>query len=303
MQNQDFSRFIAEHRLPESYIEQAQHWFSPLAKAIAEKQEKANKTLIVGINGSQGSGKSTLADYLALLWRKAYQLNVVVLSIDDFYFTLQQRQALSQTIHPLLLTRGVPGTHDIDLAVDVIRSLTASTSPTLVPRFNKATDDRFPEHEWDSVSPGVDIIILEGWCMGAQPQTEEELMMPVNELEKIEDPDGHWRRYVNRQLAEVYPRLFNLVDTWVMLKAPSFDCVYQWRLEQENKLRDSLAASKKGTGNNNQKVMDGKAVGHFIQHYQRITEHLLKTLPGRVDYLFVLNENRKIISSNSLDPC
>lgn len=295
---QDFRDFIAQHQLPESYIEQAQHWFSPLARAIAEKWKKANKTLIVGINGSQGSGKSTLADYLALLWRKDYQLNVVVLSIDDFYFTLQQRQELSETIHPLLLTRGVPGTHDIDLAVEVIRSLSEGTSPTLVPRFNKATDDRFPEHEWDSIPPGTDIIILEGWCMGAQPQTEEELMMPVNELEKIEDPDGHWRRYVNCQLAEVYPRLFDLVDCWVMLKAPSFKCVYQWRLEQENKLRDSLAATTDVTGYNDQKVMDSKAIGRFIQHYQRITEHLLKTLPERVDYLFELDKNRKIISSN-----
>ena len=296
---QDFSHFIAEHQLPESYIEQAQHWFSPLAQAIAEKQKKANKTLIVGINGSQGSGKSTLADYLALLWHEAYQLNVVVLSIDDFYFTLQQRQSLSANIHPLLLTRGVPGTHDIDLAVEVIRSLSEGTSPTLVPRFNKATDDRLPEEEWDRILPGTDIIVLEGWCMGAQPQTEDELLVPINELEKSEDVDGHWRRYVNQQLADVYPRLFNLVDTWIMLQAPSFNCVYQWRLEQENKLRDSLSAAKGGTAGNDQKVMDSKAIGRFIQHYQRITEQLLKTLPDRVDYLFELDENRKIISQAS----
>jgi D-glycerate 3-kinase len=297
MQNPDLSEFIDRHRLPESYAVDAQQWFSPVVEKIAIESKKTGKTLIVGINGSQGSGKSTLADYLALLLREKHQLNVVVLSIDDFYLTLKQRELLSKTIHPLMATRGVPGTHDIPLALEVIRSLTEGTNRTRIPRFDKSVDDRCPEDEWDTINSPTDVIILEGWCVGAVPQTENELLNDVNELEKEEDPDGAWRNYVNRQLGEVYQELFNLVDYWIMLKAPSFDYVYQWRLEQENKLRSSLLNSPSARENN--KVMNEDEVKRFIQHYQRITEHLLNTLPESSDILFELDEKRNIFNAKS----
>ena len=297
MQNPDLSEFIDRHRLPESYAMVAQQWFSPVVEKIAVESKKTGKTFIVGINGSQGSGKSTLADYLALLLREKHQLNVVVLSIDDFYLSLKQRELLSKTIHPLLATRGVPGTHDIPMALEVIRSLTEGTNRTRIPRFDKSVDDRCPEDEWDTITSSTDAIILEGWCVGAVPQTENELLNDVNELEKEEDPDGVWRNYVNRQLGEVYQELFNLVDNWIMLKAPSFDCVYQWRLEQENKLRTSLLNLPSETESN--KVMNEGEVKRFIQHYQRITEHLLKTLPENSDILFELDENRNIFNAKS----
>ena len=105
MKNSDLTDFITKHRLPETYILDAQQWFAPVAESIAGRWKKTGKTIIVGINGSQGSGKSTLADYLALLCNKKYHLNVVVLSIDDFYLTLQQRILLSKTVHPLMATR------------------------------------------------------------------------------------------------------------------------------------------------------------------------------------------------------
>lgn len=289
------AEFIARHRLPESYAADAQQWFAPIAEKIFVESQKNQKTHIVGINGSQGSGKSTLADYLALLLRENYQLNVVVLSIDDFYLTLRQRKLLSKTIHPLMATRGVPGTHDISLALEVIKSLTEGTSITRVPRFDKSVDDRYPEDEWDTVIPPTDVIILEGWCVGAVPQTADELLNDVNDLEKEEDPDGTWRNYVNRQLGEIYQELFNMVDSWIMLKAPSFDCVFRWRLEQEHKLRSSISIASSDTDSN--KVMDDNGVKRFIQYYQRITEHLLDTLPEKADILLELDENRKIFNT------
>ena len=291
----DLAEFIARHRLPESYATDAQQWFAPMAEKIFVESQNNQKTHIVGINGSQGSGKSTLADYLALLLRENYQLNVVVLSIDDFYLTLRQRELLSKTIHPLMATRGVPGTHDISLALEVIKSLTEGTNITRVPRFDKSVDDRFPEDEWDTVNPPTDVIILEGWCVGAVPQTADELLNDVNDLEKEEDPDGTWRNYVNRQLGEIYQELFNMVDSWIMLKAPSFDCVFRWRLEQEHKLRSSISIASSDTDSN--KVIDDNGVKRFIQYYQSITEHLLDTLPEKADILLELDENRKIFNT------
>lgn len=292
MQNLDLSDFITQHRLPEKYIQDARLWFLPVADTIAEQQKKMDRAIIIGINGAQGSGKSTLADLLALVLSDKYHLNVVVLSIDDFYLTRQQRETLSKTVHPLLATRGVPGTHDVGLAINTIRSLCAKGT-TSIPRFDKSIDDHFPEGEWDQAISKADVILFEGWCLGAEPQSEEELREPINELEKNEDSNRSWRQYVNRQLRDVYPELFNMIDSWIMLKAPSFNCVYPWRLEQENKLRESLSGSTPSTD----KLMCEQELKRFIQHYQRITEHLLETLPDKVDFLFGLDENRKIIKT------
>ena len=294
MQNTDLTDFIKKHRLPDTYARDAQQWFSPVADSIAAERKKAGKTLIIGINGSQGSGKSTLAEYLALLLRGKYHLKTVVLSIDDFYLTLQQRKSLSKSVHPLMATRGVPGTHDVELAIKVIQGLSEGKSCTEIPRFDKSVDDRYPEEKWDTIFPPTDIIIFEGWCVGADSQSAEELLKPVNSLEKDEDCDGTWRNYVNQQLAGRYQDLFKLVNTWIMLKAPSFDCVYQWRLEQETKLRRSLPEPASTTENT--KVMDESGVKRFIQYYQRITEHLLNSLPDKVDILFELDQERKILS-------
>ncbi|MFW2439348.1 MAG: kinase [Arenicellales bacterium] len=287
-----FSDFLARHHLPMSYTLTAQQWFFPLVRSLALKQIISGNTLIVGISGSQGSGKSTLADFLALTLGELHQIHAVILSIDDFYYTRLQRQILSRTVHPLLATRGVPGTHDVALAINTVRDL-SSQGTASIPRFDKTIDDRLPGEKWDRVKTKPNVIILEGWCLGAEPQSEETLLKPVNELEKNEDPDGVWRQHVNQQLRDVYPELFNMIDSWIMLKAPSFDCVFQWRLEQENKLRESLSGASSSTD----KLMNEQEIKRFIQHYQRITEQLLKTLPDKVDFLFELNEKRKIIKT------
>ena len=297
MPNLNLSGFVSQHHLPESYITEARQWFFPLAENIVKKLQKDSKTCIVGINGAQGSGKSTLAELLVFLFQEKFGLNAIALSIDDFYFTRQQRLTLANTIHPLLAIRGVPGTHDVKLAQEVIHGLCDEEVATFVPRFDKAIDDRVSDKDFEQVSVKTDIIILEGWCLGAEDEPESTLLRPVNDLEKEEDPEGIWRSYVNQQLRDVYPALFNLIDTWIMLKAPSFDCVYQWRLEQENKLRESLKSSASNSVTN--QVMDEQGIKRFIQFYQRITEQLLLTLPDKVNYLFELNENRKVLGLRS----
>ena len=298
MNNNKFQAFIVKHQLPKSYIEVIQNWFISVADEIALHQNNASAPLVIGINGAQGSGKSTLADLLVFLLTTQHSLNAVAMSIDDFYYTRKHREDLAKTVHPLMATRGVPGTHDISLAEKTIDSLIHFQGATAVPKFNKAIDDRFPESEWPVITKPVDVIVLEGWCLGAQAQTETELNKSLNDLEINDDPRLVWRRYVNQQLHDEYPSLFSRIDTWIMLKAPSFDCVFNWRLEQENKLRMALSRNPSTTQTQQEmnKVMDDKAVGRFIKFYQRITENLLITLPNKVDYLFKLDEHRKIQS-------
>lgn len=294
MLNIDLSGFIKQHGLPAAYQNDIVSWFAPLAESIKTHHTGAGRPIIVGINGAQGSGKSTLANCLVFLLTQQYQLHALTLSLDDFYFTRAERQQLARQIHPLLATRGVPGTHDIPLAVTTLDQLLHGQLPVKLPRFNKALDDRYPPELAETITEPVDIIIIEGWCLGAEAQEDDALLQPLNELEATEDRDGCWRHYVNRQLAHSYPELFSLIDVWVMLKAPSFQCVYGWRLEQENQLRRQSRDS--------QHIMDAAQLARFIQFYQRITENTLKTLPAQVHFLFELDEQRRILRLISKPP-
>ncbi len=282
----DIHGFLTTHQLPSTYAETAQKWFTPLCETLLKHQEGATKPFIVGINGSQGSGKSTLTSFIESFLSSVHNKQVVSLSIDDFYYDKSQRNALAIKVHPLLATRGVPGTHDISLALNTFRSLEKGARTSL-PRFNKATDNPFPIEQWPVIKSSPDFIILEGWCVGASAQASSELKRPVNHLEEVEDPLGIWRSFVNTELAGDYQTLFNKIDYRIMLKAPSFDCVYQWRLEQEHKLAQKALQESDG-------VMSDEEVANFVQHYQRITEHALCHLPEKCDTVFYLDETRTI---------
>jgi len=287
--------FLQTQRLPESFLAHAREWFLPLAASLVEHRQAADRPIVVGINGSQGSGKSTLAALLSLLFSREYGLRSIDLSIDDFYLTRAQRQALAEEVHPLLATRGVPGTHDVELLGDTLQRLAGAEHPVPVPRFDKSRDDRVPASRWHSVAPPLDIIILEGWCLGVRAQQTGQLAIPANELERDEDPRGLWRGYVNARLQADYHGLYDLIDIWVMLQAPSFDSVFRWRLEQEQK----LAEQQPQPGS---RVMSAAQIGRFIQHYQRLTQQALDTLPASVHYLFKLDEQRRILEATRPRP-
>ena len=159
----------------------------------------------------------------------------VSLSLDDFYLTKVERNHLAATIHPLLATRGVPGTHDVQLAIDSIQSLVAGKK-TLITRFDKSIDDRAPLTNLKTIEGKIGLVVLEGWCLGAKAEPTEMLTQPLNSLEEQDDRDGIWRTYVNQALSVDYPPLFALVDELIMLQAPGFDTVFNWRLEQEQKM-------------------------------------------------------------------
>ena len=295
MQKQRFQQsmintFINKNKLPIDFSLIAEDYFIPLAEEIKLHQSSAETTYFVGINGSQGSGKSTLSAFMKDYLTETYGMNVVVMSLDDFYLSRIERQIIATDVHPLFTTRGVPGTHNMHLAKSVMHNL-KHQQPTTIPRFNKATDNPHPASYWTKVSSAVDIVIFEGWCWGVEPQTPEQLTQPVNGLEAIEDDNAAWRNHVNLQLSLHYKPLYSWMNKWVMLKAPCFEDIYAWRLEQEQKL---IAATANNDKNNNQGIMDEQQVQRFIEHYQRLTEHALDTLPNTSDHVFELNHERAI---------
>ena len=281
---------LERHRLDAAYLETARTWFDPLAQTLARYQRDANRPLLAALNGCQGAGKTTLCDYLCGALSGEHALRAVALSLDDFYLTRTERQALASSVHPLLVTRGVPGTHDMGLLRQTLDSLLnpAAGGPVAIPRFDKAADDRTPDAGWERVERPLHVILLEGWCLGAIPEPEDVRAIPVNALERDEDPEGRWREYVNAALEHEFQPLYARVDQWIMLCAPSFDCVFEWRREQERKLAASLAPGQV-TG-----LMDDAALRRFIQHYERLTRQCLGELPGRVDHLFTLDRKRRI---------
>jgi len=279
-------QFAAKEQLPPSYLQTVQQWFLPLAEDLLRKVSTRSEALLVGVSGCQGSGKSTLAALLVLLMRELMGLNCINLSIDDFYLTHAERQRLAREVHPLLATRGVPGTHDVQLAQATIAAL-RQQGVVSIPRFDKAVDDRSPEALWPRVAAPVDVIVLEGWCLAVGPQTDTELATPINELEANEDPSGAWRRHVNSCNAGAYAELYAMLDHLVMLKAPAFEKVFEWRQNQE----DKLAAKSAGQGT---RIMSREQLRRFIQHYERITRHGLATLPARADVVFELTGEQTI---------
>jgi D-glycerate 3-kinase len=284
------SEFIRAQKLPESFLTTVQQHFIPLANEINLHHNSANKPYFVGVNGCQGSGKSTLSEFLKVYIEGTFGKSVEVMSLDDFYFDQAKRTTLANEVHPLLITRGVPGTHDTQLAKEALQNLKQNIFPVNIPRFNKATDNPKPKDQWTVLTEQVDIVIFEGWCWGVQAQPEVDLINPVNELEREKDPKGVWRMFVNQALTKNYHELYSFMDKWVMFKAPSFGDVYAWRLEQEQKLLASLGDNDKSG------VMSPAQIMNFIQHYQRLTEHCLQSLPPLCDHVFELNKQRQIIA-------
>lgn len=240
------------------------------------------KPLVLGICGAQGSGKSTLADAIV---RRAGEdgISAAALSLDDLYLTRAEREVLAREVHPLLRTRGVPGTHDVALGLSVLAALDRGDAARL-PRFDKASDDRFPEEKWDRAPESCELLVFEGWCVGAWPQPPLDLREPVNDLEANEDPDGIWRRYANEALAGAYQQLFCRIDVLVLLAAPAFEAVFDWRFQQETELRRARIDAPE--------AMDAAGVARFIRHYERLTRHILAEMPARADVVVRLGADR-----------
>lgn len=285
--DKEFPTLLQRLQLPESLIPLLAQLYLPLAGWLATQVRK-DRPLLVGINGAQGSGKSTLCQILKFLLQSGFTLESCVLSIDDLYLTHAERQQLAQQVHPLLATRGVPGTHDVALGLDLFDRLMAATASasTPVPRFDKACDDRSPLGEWDQVQGRPDLILFEGWCVGARPQPEQDLPEPANDLERQEDADGSWRSYVNRQLAGPYRVLFERLDLLLMLQIPDWQQVFLWRRKQEQQLiaRNPDAA----------RTMDDADLFRFVMHYERLTRHQLAEMPQRADLVLKLNRDQEI---------
>ena len=283
-QETNTDKFKDKERMIKSYLIPLCFWIS--------KKANIKKPYFVGLAGGQGTGKTTTSSLIKIILSKYFKLDVFRISIDDFYKTRKERISLSKRIHPMLLTRGVPGTHDINMMLNFFKKSKSKKFKRLkLPIFNKAIDDRFSKKHWYDLKKKPDVIIFEGWCVGAKSEKNNTLKKTINSMEKTKDQKQIWRKYVNDQLKSKYKKLYSQLDCLIYLKARDFSLLQKWRLKQERKL---WVKSKK---NLNTKIMSKDNVLTFMQTYQRVTQNMFKYTPKYASVIINLNSNHQIKSA------
>ena len=265
---------LTKKKFSKKYISK---YILPIIDNVANSKQKK-----ILISGSQGIGKSTLLKIIEKNVLKFYEKKILTLSLDDYYLSKKERLILSKKIHPLLITRGVPGTHDINKLIKDIISFQNKKYPIIKPIFDKLKDDR--SNKKSKIIKKADILILEGWCCGSPPIEKKYLYKNINFLEKNKDPQMIWRNFYNQKLKNEYANLFNLFEKKIFLQSPTFNYVLNWRSKQEKMM------IKK----NNKKIMNEKELKYFISHYEKITKFMIKVLPKKADIVIKIDKNQRI---------
>ena len=287
----DYLKFLSKEKIYDqsraTKIKNLKRIYIPMSFWIEEKYKRKGKTLFLGLSGGQGSGKTTITGTLKIILKKYFKRKIEVISIDNFYKTLEERNKMSITIHPLFKTRGVPGTHDASFIKKFFYFIKNKKFKKFkIPKFSKTLDDRLKKKYWLSINKKPEIAIFEGWCVGAKPQSRNLLKRPINDLEKYQDKNMIWRKHVNERLKNEYKKIFKNMDYLIFMKIPNFKMVFKWRLLQEKKLK------KKSHFEN--KIMSYYGIKRFIMFYERITLQMVKDLSKSASVVMELKKNHGI---------
>ena len=234
--------------------------------------------MVVGISGAQGSGKSSLAKALQQLWL-AQGIESDVVSLDDYYLEPTERFKRAELWHPLFAERGVPGTHDTALLLSQLQAFRRGDAQSWR-RYDKSLDCIAQPSEKTKAR----LLILEGWCVGLQPQAEKALLSPINQLEQQQDVDAVWRCKVNQQLGADYQQIWQRLDSLVWLNAPDWKAVCRWRAWQE------LPIQQQGLGKSPDELL------HFMLYFERLTCESWRQLPDWADFMLTLDQEHKLLN-------
>lgn len=193
------------------------------------------------------------------------------------------------------------GTHDIPLLKSVFSSLLRHEA-TLLPQYDKALfsgqGDRLPPSSWTPInsssnSPPLQVIILEGWCVGFRP------IAPSAITAKHASPSRtlHQHRLehllaINEKLKE-YDQVTDMFGAFLHIDSETIEYVYDWRQEQEEHLR--LARGDPNAGMTKEQVV--KFVDAYYPAYELYSEGLRSgLLPGRpgAQLRMIVGRDRKV---------
>ena len=268
---------LTEYKYSISYINKT------IKRIFKEIIQSKKKRFI--ISGSQGCGKTTLLKLIKNNFKNFYNIDPLCISLDDYYLTKKQRNDLSKRIHPLLQTRGVPGTHATGKITKTLQLFDKKKYPIKIPKFDKLIDDRLPVSQ--IITTKKNMIFLEGWCCGCPPLSNSFLQKNLNNIEKT-DSEYIWRKYYNKKLKKEYRLIFKHFEYLIYFKIPSFDCVLKWRIKQEKRLK---LTKKKNTN-----YMNKKEIINFVSYYEKITKWMMKNTLSKSDLTIKINKNQKIQS-------
>ncbi|KIY50268.1 P-loop containing nucleoside triphosphate hydrolase protein [Fistulina hepatica ATCC 64428] len=288
---------------------------------LTHLMQSERKPLFVALQGPQGSGKSYLsALVMDRLSAPPHNIRVCVLSLDDIYLTHDGLTALAHA-HPsnhLWNGRGQPGTHDVLLGTRVLNKLREGFEPVELPRFDKSLfageGDRLPlDGTGSMITPPVDVVLFEGWCIGFCPvsnsalestwegkwKQELTLLKLDPQLAKLEDVVE-----INDALQQYIP-LWRLFNIFVQLQpvhvegTSQYSVIYKWRLEQEHYMK----AHNGGKGMSDDQVK--KFVDRYIPGYVFFGDGITQGAPDFVSpwlgkgLRIVLSANRDVVGVKS----
>lgn len=235
--------------------------------------------------GGQGTGKTTLAKILSLiLGHLGYR--TLSLSLDDLYKTYSDRLALQQQ-DPRFIWRGPPGTHDIQLGLQVLDRLRQSdpNSPIEIPRFDKSAWHGAGDRGTPEIVNGADIVLFEGWFVGVRPIDPSNFDRPPLPINTFED-----RKFaidMNTRLQEYLP-LWDKLDRLIILYPIDYRLSQQWRKDAEHQM---IATGKTG--------MTDLQIEQFVEYFWKSLHPDLFIKPliqdsQRVDLVIEINRDRSI---------
>ncbi|HBB32692.1 MAG TPA: glycerate kinase [Cyanobacteria bacterium UBA8803] len=258
----------------------------PLAMQLAAWRQQLGHPLIQGILGGQGTGKTTLGAVLSLILAQL-GYRTFSLSLDDLYKTYAERQSL-QKQDPRLIWRGPPGTHDVELGLQVLGQLRSPLwhNPVLVPRFDKSAWGGAGDRTEPEIVEGIDIVLFEGWFVGVQPIDPATFDAPTPAPIDT-DGDRAFARDMNERLEEYLP-LWERLDRLMVLYPTDYRLSLQWRRQAEEEM---MATGKSG--------MNGAQVEDFVKYFWKSLHPELFITPlirdaDLVDLVIEINCDRTI---------
>ena len=225
----------------------------PLGMKLALARQHLGHPMIQGILGVQGTGKTTMSKVLSLILQHL-GYHTLSLSLDDLYKTYSDRLVLIQQ-DPRLIWRGPPGTHDIDLGLNVLDQIRQSQSPVMVPRFDKSAYRGAGDRTTPEMVTGVDIILFEGWFVGVRPIDPDVFNTAPPPI--LTDEDRAFARDMNLRLHDYLP-LWERLDSLILLYPTDYRYSLEWRKQAEQQM---IAAGKSG--------MNDAEIEQFVNYFWR----------------------------------
>lgn len=228
-------------------IETIWNLWLPLAIQIAE-WKPIDRCLIQGFLGGQGTGKTTLTQILTVILNQL-GLRAVSWSIDDLYLPYVDRVAL-RTRDPRMVRRGPPGTHDVQLGIEILTQFQQGQFPIALPRFDKSAFGGEGDQTDPEIIDQADIVLFEGWFVGVRRIESEFRIAPI-----VTEDDRQFARDMNQQLRNYMP-LWELLDRLIVLYVPDYQLSKQWRKQAEHRM---IAQGKSG--------MSDAEIDQFVEYF------------------------------------